>query len=152
MSQLDRLPDTTIQRRMNALASRSRELKGSFQMVGSRGIRTKRIFSSAAYDYQATPNTSAPNQPHVHRVDVEFIPDDTRFGGALALSCGVLATYTNGQKIDRWQVVSERRVTENKKQIWSFYYVTLGFAEEAARFKFYIFALGSGSFTVNVIS
>lgn len=151
MSGLDRLPERMLQVELKRQVADSAELKGSFQALGSTSVLTHRIFSAAPYDVQINPG-SAPNVPKFHRVDVEYVPDDETFGGAFCLDLKVKARNLSGGRVDRWAIEVERKPVVDGAQRWSVYYITYGFPEDAVRLKFYLFALGSGTFTVNVVN
>lgn len=151
MSGLERLPERALSEEIKERLRAPIELKGSAQSLGSSSVITHRIFSQEPFDVQLNPSGTA-GVMRLHRVDVEFIPNDTTFGGAFCLNLGVRARNLSGGVVDRWAISIERKKVVGKKQAWSVYYSSFGYAEDAIRLKFFLFALGSGTFKATVIT
>lgn len=153
MKALDRIPDNALSAELRHRVTETIELKGSFQAIGSQSVRAHRIFSPADYDVQFTAS-STPGATIVHQVDIEFVPDDMTFGGAYCHKVLVKALDLTGHAFT-WidvQDNSERRITSDGRQVWSFYYVSFGYSADSVRLKFYLFTTGAGTFTTNVVT
>lgn len=147
MKQLDRLPERAIERVLKDAQQEQAELK-SFQRLGSASVLTYRVFSNAAHDVQFV---SSGSTRKLHRADIEFIADDKTFGGALPLRLEVKSMNTSGAIMrDALKII--RRPVVDGRHIWSVYLTTYGDSGSTRRLKFYFFALGSGTFTVNVLN
>lgn len=151
MSVLDRLPEHALSAELRRRAAERSEYKGSFQALGSRSVQSRRVFSSAAYDIQFTASTT-PNQIIYHRADIEFLPGDDTFGGALCHR--VMIKYLDlSNNVATWLNPQIERVrTTDGRQMWRVYHTTYGYSSDSVRLKFYFFTTGSGTFTANVIT
>lgn len=148
---LNRLPHNTFASTLRTLDTEEDELKGAFQAFGQASIITNRIFSSATYDAVFIPS-SVPGTMVVHRIDIEFIPDETKFGGAFCHRLEIKCTDSTGAIVNGNPTWLKRLPIVNGRQRWSFHYVSYGNAAELLRMKFYFFATGSGTFTSTVVT
>lgn len=142
MSATSNLPEGKPLEVLREIGKQAGEVK-SAQRRGSRSVRNARIFSGQPYDLQ-TPDQGGTVQSY----EIEFIPDDTRFGGALCYQLVVVdVTYPSDPLLVRdveriWQGADRR-------QRWRMYVQSFGLSQ---RFKFYFFAQGPGTFMVNKLS
>lgn len=150
MSVLDRLPEHSLSAEMRARKAESEELKGSFQSLGSGSIVTERIFSSATYDFQFTAS-STPGTVIAHQADVEFIPDDMKFGGAFCYRLMARVLDDSNNPITYIDPQQQRLVTTDGTQKWRFHHISSGYPGDTIRLKLYFYTTGSGTFTANVI-
>lgn len=151
MSILERLPERGLSEELKRRLQDSAELKGSFQSLGSTSVITHRIFSENTYDVQFTP-PPVMGDLKVNRADVEFIPDDTTFGGAFCYRMQIVALDTTNAPLAGIQPEIQRLPSSDGRQRWSVLHPSFGYPGDTARLKFYFFATGSGTFTASVIS
>lgn len=148
MGVLDRLPENAFRESIASQRQDMSQLKGSFQRFGSRSVKTHRVFSDSEYDL-LHPATSPGAPTVVHEVEVEFLPDDKRFGGAF---CYRLMAKAVDSSSTGYQITTlDRKRTTDGRQVWTYLYQTFGGMGEW-KVKFYFFTTGSGTFTVNVIT
>lgn len=146
MRPLDRMPENALRRTLLDQQGDLDEFKAA-QARGSSSILTARVFTTAAYDVEFVGVSGF----KLHRADVEFIPDDLTFGGALGLRLyvkGMDASNTPVRILPRVM----RRPRSDGRQIWSVYYETFGSGSSTRRLKFYVFATGSGTLNATVVS
>lgn len=149
---LNRLPDDALSAELLRRRADIEELKNSFQSLGSRSVRTFRIFSEDSFDVQFTPPPVV-GTLNVNQVDVEFIPDNMIFGGAMCFRLAVkMMDLSGGPFTSAFGVEVVRNVRSDGRQIWSVFHVSFGYPGDTARLKFYLSANGSGTFTANVIT
>ena len=139
MSTLDRLPKGKAVATIRNLEQDARELK-SFQTLGYDSVVSYRLFSADAWDVEV------PSSSTVHTVNVEFLPDDMTFGGALCYQLVAQVQFDTGN-ISRIPAMMLRLHSHSSKQAWT--YSTKN--NSLQRFKFYFFTTGSGTFTANII-
>lgn len=151
MGELDRIPENAFSAELKRRATEADELKGSFQSLGATSVITHRVFSPSVYDVQMTASAT-PGMLRVHRVDVEFIPDDLTFGGAFCHRVYARVLDTLNAPVTFTNPMSERQATTDGKQKWSFFHVTFGYPSDTIRLKFYFFTTGSGTFTTTIVS
>jgi hypothetical protein len=150
MRSLDRLPERALVVELRQRALEVAELKGSFQALGSSSVRTHRIFSGNPYDFEFIAS-GTPGTIIFHRVDVEFIPDNLRFGGAFCHRVYARVFDADGEPQESFRVDALRQRRSDGRQVWSLHHVSFGYPTDTLRIKLYFFATGSGTFSVTVI-
>jgi hypothetical protein len=133
MSLLDQLPGGRMIHQLHEDMEIDREIKAP-QTLGSSSVETSRVFSEDAYDIQ-TPSGSP-------EIEVEFIPDDLTFGGAFCYRMYVVDVTSTPTLVT---ARIKRLRVEDDRQRWH-----IG-ANPSSDLKFYFFAAGSGTFTVNLL-
>lgn len=143
MNRLDGLAENSLVARVKRLMALSNELK-SAQRFGSGSVRTSRVFSGNASDFQAT-SIGFNNRV----IEVTFTPADTTVGNT-SLAYKMDFTYTTvGGSID---VITERLVPSGPEQKWRLYLEGSDVSPvTSADFKFYFYTNGGGSFTAQLV-
>lgn len=139
MSVLDQLPEQRPIAILKEIDQVSREMK-SPQTRGSGSIINHRIYSALAYDLLI------PGDYGKRVYEIEFLPDNMQFGGALCYRLYVVVMQgTAPAFIDDANL---RRVpVSNARQRWRF---QCSYGVQT-KLKFYFFAQASGTFTANLI-
>lgn len=137
MGALDPLQQQTPVRLLRQGRRLNDEIK-SRQRTGSASINTRRIFSPATHDI-VTPSSFA-----MHRILVEFTPDDLTFGGVFCHEMVAVADPTSPWPVA--QRAERQRVTEDNVQRWILYTLWSN-----TPYKFYFLATGSGTFTASLL-
>ena len=140
----DKLIDGRLVSVIREIDQTSRELKAA-QIRGSGSIINYRIFSASEYDILVPGDYSTGNI-----YEIEFIPDNMQFGGALCYRLFAewvgVGTYPIGTRsVYQWGL-RRQFVGADGKQKWRF--TNQNGSLEGAKFKLYFFAQGSGTFTV----
>lgn len=139
MSVLDQLPEHKPVAVLKEVDQVSREIKAA-QTRGSGSIINHRIYSASEYDILV------PGDYGKRVWEIEFIPDNMQFGGALCYRLyvviiqGTATPYIDDTNLRRQPVSSAR-------QRWRFQ----GSYGVETKLKFYFFAQASGTFTANLI-
>lgn len=137
MSVLDQLPDGEPLRLLREQQEIDREIK-SQQRIGQDSIITSRVFSADAFDIQ-TPGSGSPV------IEVEFIPDDLIFGGALCYQFYAVDVTNPASPSVVSSDIRRLRVKADNRQRW------LINASLNQKLKFYFFTAGSGTFKANLV-
>lgn len=135
MSVLDKLPDGEPLRLLREVNQNAQEIKAP-QTLGAASVVTSRVFSDDDYDIEL-PSSGGP-----HTVEIEFIPDDLTFGGALCYQ--LYAVNVTDPGFPGVTSPDRLRVTANRQR-WVMR------MQNNDRYKFYFFAAGSGTFTATLI-
>lgn len=139
MSVLDQLPEHKPVAILKEVDQTAREMK-SPQTRGSGSVVNHRIYSAAEHD------VLIPGDYGKRVWEIEFIPDNMQFGGALCyrlyvvIMQGVASPYIDDANLRRLPVT-------NARQRWRFQ----GSYGVQTKLKFFFYAQASGAFTVNLI-
>ena len=151
MGALDRLPENVLSQTLRDTESSQQQMKGSFQVMGSKTVRSTRVFSSNVYDVELTA-PSASTGTRFACVNVEFAPDDNKFGGAFCYRLVIKVLDRNNDPLPSVVPYIERVRDPNNKQRWRVNHTQFSGPSETVRLKFYFLTTGSGTFTADVIS
>lgn len=152
-SRLNDLPASVYWQRIKDIRHGLNQV-GSYQQIGTNNFIPTRIFSGNAYDISFTAPGFTSGSRKFATIRVTFTPSDDTFDNmSLVTRLAPVRIDNNGTILTHF----DRYPPNGKTQVWDIYVESMEASGNAivpiynVQFKFYLYVLGSGTFTVTQV-